>query len=57
MGLMDASVWDGKIFIGGAWTKASGGDYAVVEPATGDELARMGSPTSDDVAAAAASAA
>src|SRR5665213_1718616 len=54
---MDAKVWGGRIFVGGAWTESSGGDYPVVEPATGHELARMGNPTPDDVATAAASAA
>ena len=33
MGLMDASAWTGKIFVGGAWVPGSGGDYAVIEPA------------------------
>jgi len=57
VGLMDASLWSGKIFVGGQWVEASGGDYAVIEPATGNELARMGNPTTDDVTTAAASAA
>ena len=57
MGLMDASLWSGKIFVGGQWVEAYGGDYAVIEPATGNELARMGNPTTDDVTTAAASAA
>ena len=57
MGLMDRETWDGKVFVGGDWVPGSDGDYAVVEPATGDELARMGKASADDVAAAAASAA
>jgi benzaldehyde dehydrogenase (NAD) len=57
MGLMDVGTWGGKIFVGGAWVPGSDGDYAVVEPATGDELARMGQPSAADVATAAASAA
>jgi benzaldehyde dehydrogenase (NAD) len=57
MGLMDRETWDGKVFVGGGWVPGSDGDYAVVEPATGDELARMGKASADDVAAAAASAA
>jgi benzaldehyde dehydrogenase (NAD) len=57
MGLMDRETWDGKIFVRGGWVPGSDGDYAVVEPATGDELARMGKVSADDVAAAAASAA
>ena len=56
MGLMDRETWDGKVFVGGGWVPASDGDYAVVEPATGDELARMGKASADDVAAATASA-
>ncbi len=57
MGLMDRETWDAKVFVGGGWVPGSDGDYAVVEPATGDELARMGKASADDVAAAAASAA
>jgi benzaldehyde dehydrogenase (NAD) len=57
MGLMDRETWNGKVFVGGGWVPASDGDYAVVEPATGDELARMGKASADDVAAATASAA
>jgi benzaldehyde dehydrogenase (NAD) len=57
MGLMDRETWDGKVFVGGGWVPGSDGDYAVVEPATGDELARMGKASTDDVAAATASAA
>jgi benzaldehyde dehydrogenase (NAD) len=57
MGLMDRETWDGKVFVGGGWVPGSDGDYAVVEPATGDELARMGKPSADDVAVATASAA
>jgi benzaldehyde dehydrogenase (NAD) len=57
MGLMDRETWDGKVFVGGGWVPGSDGDYAVIEPATGDELARMGKASTDDVAAATASAA
>jgi benzaldehyde dehydrogenase (NAD) len=57
MGLLDVSAWQGKIFVGGAWVPGSGGDYPVVEPATGAELGRMGLPTADDVDTAAHSAA
>jgi benzaldehyde dehydrogenase (NAD) len=57
MGLMDVETWGGKIFVGGAWIPGSDGDYPVVEPATGDELARMGKPSAADVATAAAGAA
>ena len=57
MGLMDRETWEGKVFLGGGWVSVSDGDYGVVEPATGDELARMGKASADDVAVAAASAA
>ncbi|QKW36812.1 aldehyde dehydrogenase family protein [Actinomadura sp. NAK00032] len=57
MGLLDSVDWQGKIFKNGAWTAAHGGDYAVVEPATGGELGRMGQASPADVAEAAASAA
>nr|WP_222708930.1 aldehyde dehydrogenase family protein [Nonomuraea sp. C10] len=55
--LLDTIDWQGKIFKNGVWTAGHGGDYAVVEPATGAELGRMGLATPADVAEAAASAA
>src|SRR4051812_49401335 len=55
--LLDSIDWQGKIFKNGAWTAGRGGDYAVVEPATGGELGRMGLAGPEDVAEAAASAA
>ncbi|MFA1549729.1 benzaldehyde dehydrogenase [Actinomadura chokoriensis] len=57
MGLLDSVAWQGNIFKNGEWTPGTGGDYAVVEPATGAELGRMGQATPEDVAEAAASAA
>jgi benzaldehyde dehydrogenase (NAD) len=57
MSLLDAVDWQGNIFKGGKWQPGAGGDYAVVEPATGAELGRMGQATAQDVAEAAASAA
>ncbi|MFS2295673.1 MAG: benzaldehyde dehydrogenase [Actinomadura sp.] len=57
MGLLDGVDWQGKIFKNGEWTPGRGGDYPVVEPATGNELGRMGKPTPEDAAEAAASAA
>ncbi len=57
MGLLDSVDWQGSIFRNGEWTAARGGDYPVVEPATGNELGRMGKPTPEDAAEAAASAA
>jgi benzaldehyde dehydrogenase (NAD) len=51
--LMDASTWHGKVYIGG-WTAGGAGNAAVREPATGDELGRIGVASGDDVARAAA---
>jgi benzaldehyde dehydrogenase (NAD) len=53
MGLLDGADWQGKILKGGKWQSAGGGDYAVVEPATGAELGRMGQATAEDVREAA----
>jgi benzaldehyde dehydrogenase (NAD) len=50
---MDPTTWTGQVFIDG-WEPGSGGDYSVVEPATGNELGRLGRATVDDVARAAA---
>jgi benzaldehyde dehydrogenase (NAD) len=52
VGLLDSVDWQGNIFKGGEWTAGRGGEYAVVEPATGKELGRMGLATADDVAEA-----
>ena len=57
MSLLDAVAWEGNIFTGGQWTAGGGGDYAVVSPATGEELGRMGQASVADVAAAGESAA
>src|SRR3954464_8689286 len=57
MALLDGVAWEGKVFKGGAWTDGGGGTYAVVEPATGNELGTMGQADAADVAEAAASAA
>jgi benzaldehyde dehydrogenase (NAD) len=57
MSLLDTVDWQGNIFKGGKWQAGGGGDYAVIEPATGAELGRMGQATAQDVAEAAASAA
>ena len=56
MGLLDGADWQGNIFKGGKWVPGRGGDYAVVEPATGTELGRMGRATAEDVAEAGRSA-
>ena len=52
MGLLDSVDWQGRIFMGGDWVPGTGGDYAVIEPATGKELGRMGRATAADVATA-----
>lgn len=52
MGLLDGIDWQGKIFKGGKWVPGRGGDYPVVEPATGAELGWMGQATAEDVAEA-----
>lgn len=57
MSLLDSVDWSGNIFKAGTWQPGQGGDYAVLEPATGAELGRMGLATAADVADAAAAAA
>src|ERR1700753_213367 len=52
MALMDESAWRGKISSGG-WVTGGGGDAAVTEPATGQEIGRVGVATPADVARAA----
>ncbi len=56
MTLLDKSIWHGKAFSGG-WVQASGGESVVREPATGNELGRVGVASPADIAAAAAVAA
>ena len=56
MTLLDRSVWLGKVFSGG-WQEPAGGIAAVIEPATGAELATVGIATPAEVGAAAAAAA
>ncbi|WP_372349123.1 aldehyde dehydrogenase family protein [Streptomyces sp. KL116D] len=56
MTLLTDPRWHDRIHLGG-WTAGSGGTSPVVEPATGDRLASIGSATADDVARAAARAA
>jgi benzaldehyde dehydrogenase (NAD) len=52
MALMDESAWRGKVFLDG-WTTGGGGDAAVTEPATGQEIGRVGLASPGDVARAA----
>jgi benzaldehyde dehydrogenase (NAD) len=49
MALLDDAKWQSNIFIG-EWTKGGAGDAPVVEPATGEELGRIGRANVDDVA-------
>jgi benzaldehyde dehydrogenase (NAD) len=56
MNLLDAKSWSKRIYLDG-WQPGSGGDAPVVEPATGEELGRVGCATPADVRRAAARAA
>jgi benzaldehyde dehydrogenase (NAD) len=56
MGLFDQDVWEGKIF-SSQWVPGGAGHRTVVEPATGDELGRIGLASTDQVHAAAEAAA
>ena len=56
MSLLDPSIWTSSVHSGG-WIPSSGGDVAVREPATGDELGRVGLADATDVANAGAAAA
>jgi benzaldehyde dehydrogenase (NAD) len=50
--LLDTTTWHGMVFSDG-WAKPDGGDAAVVAPATGDEIGRIGIGNSADIARAA----
>jgi len=52
VGLLENVDWQGNIFKAGKWQAGHGGDYPVMEPATGKELGRMGNATAEDVAEA-----
>jgi len=56
MTFLDKSVWQGKAFSGG-WKQVGGGESAVIEPATGNELGRVGIASPADIAAATQAAA
>jgi benzaldehyde dehydrogenase (NAD) len=56
MNLLDPASWHGKVFSNG-WSKPDGGESAVVAPATGEEIGRIGIASPADVARAARSAA
>ena len=42
MALLNGVAWEGKVFMGGAWTDGRGGTYAVAKPITGHELGTTG---------------
>jgi benzaldehyde dehydrogenase (NAD) len=46
--LLDSADWAGRIYSGG-WVDGRGGTYSTVEPATGRELAEVGSAAPEDV--------
>jgi benzaldehyde dehydrogenase (NAD) len=50
---LDASQWQGKIYIDGSWVPGAGGVRDVVEPATGSTLGEIGVAGPADVARAA----
>ncbi len=56
MSLLDASLWEGKIYLNG-WRDGGAGTAASVEPATGDTLGTYGLASVEDVHEAAAVAA
>jgi benzaldehyde dehydrogenase (NAD) len=55
MTFLDDAPWRANIFTG-EWRAGGAGDAAVIEPATGTELARSGRASTDDVSEAAAAA-
>jgi benzaldehyde dehydrogenase (NAD) len=57
MGFLERTRWMGKLFSTEGWVAGSGGEYDAVEPATGNELARVGAATPTDVHKAAEAAA
>jgi benzaldehyde dehydrogenase (NAD) len=52
MAFLDEENWRGRVYSGG-WVTPAGGDAAVMEPATGNELGRTGIAVPSDVARAA----
>ena len=46
--ILNEEAWQGKVYSGG-WITSDGGHTAVIEPATGRELGRIGLATPDDV--------
>lgn len=56
MTILDEPRWAGRIFMDGHWTDGGGGSAAVIEPATGAEIGRVGTADAGDIAHAAVSA-
>lgn len=50
--LLDTAQWGGKVLLE-SWTRGGGGEYDVIEKATGQSMGRIGKATPDDVANAA----
>ena len=48
MTFLNEEAWQGRVYSGG-WITSDGGDTAVIEPATGRELGRIGLATPSDV--------
>ena len=48
MAFLNQEAWQGRVYSGG-WITSDGGESAVIEPATGRELGRIGLATPDDV--------
>ena len=48
MTFLNDEAWQGRVYSGG-WITSDGGESAVIEPATGRELGRIGIATSGDV--------
>ena len=51
MTLLDRAAWSGRLFLNG-WTVGGAGDASVIEPATGNEIGRIGRAAPADVARA-----
>src|SRR5262245_57067262 len=57
MSLLDEARWRGQVDLDGEWAATAGGEYPVIEPATGATLSSLGKPTTADVERAVHSAA
>jgi benzaldehyde dehydrogenase (NAD) len=57
VGILDAGIWQGRIFTAAGWIPAGNGESLVVEPATGETLGTIGAASESDVLKAATDAA